>query len=54
MTKAAMQSLPGAKDGLVRKYIDKAGKRRHAGVPQPLKGSQSLCLNYLISKNGTI
>ena len=52
MTKAALQSLPGSKDGLVRKYIDKAGKRRHAGVPDRLKNSQSLCLEYLIFKNG--
>lgn len=44
MTRAALQSLPGAKDGLVKKYIDKAGKKRMVGVPERLKCSQSLVL----------
>lgn len=42
MTRAAMQALPGAKDGLVRKYIDKGGRKRHAGVSERLKSSQWL------------
>lgn len=42
MTREALRSLPGAKEGLVRKYIDKEGRKRHAGVPGRLKGSQFL------------
>ena len=42
MTRAEMQALPGAKDGLVRKYIDKSGRKGHAGIPSLLKGSQPL------------
>ena len=42
MTRSALQSLPGAKEGLVRKYIDKQGQKRRAGVPGRLKGSQFL------------
>lgn len=41
MTRAQLQALPGAQQGLVRKYIDKRGQRRHAGVPDRLKSSQS-------------
>lgn len=42
MTRAALQSLPGACDGLVRKYVDKRGKKRHVGVPEKLRKSQCL------------
>ena len=42
MSREALRMLPGSSNGLVRKYIDKAGKRRHAGVPSRLKGSQRL------------
>ena len=42
MTRAEMQALPGAQNGLVRKYIDKSGRKRHAGIPSLLKGSQPL------------
>eukprot|EP00435_Cladocopium_sp_Y103_P032340 s1178_g8.t1 len=40
MTRAALQALPGAEHGLVRKYVDKNGKRRHVGVPERLRSSQ--------------
>lgn len=42
MSREALRMLPGSSKGLVRKYIDKAGKRRHVGVPDKLKGSQCL------------
>ena len=42
MTRAAMAALPGAKDGLVRKYIDKNCRKRHAGISERLKSSQCL------------
>ena len=42
MSREALRMLPGSSNGLVRKYIDKAGKRRHVGVPSRLKGSQRL------------
>lgn len=42
MTLAALQSLPGACDGLVRKYVDKRGQKRHVGVPEKLRKSQCL------------
>lgn len=44
MSRAAMQSLPGTALGLVRKYIDKSGKKRMVGVPERLKSSQPLVL----------
>ena len=40
LTKAAMQSLPGKP--LVKKYIDKAGRKRHVGIPDRLRQSQQL------------
>lgn len=42
MSRAAMQALPGTALGLVRKYIDKSGKKRMVGVPERLKSSQPL------------
>jgi hypothetical protein len=42
MSREALRMLPGSSKGLVRKYIDKAGKRRHVGVPSRLMGSQRL------------
>lgn len=45
MTRAALQALPGAEHGLVRKYMDKNGKRRHVGVPGRLRSSQCLDSN---------
>ena len=44
MTRAALQSLPGARDGLVRKYVDKRGQKRHVGVPEKLRKSQCLAV----------
>jgi len=40
LSREALRNLPGAREGLVRKYIDKHGKRRHGDVPSRLKGSQ--------------
>ena len=45
MPRAALQALPGAEHGLVRKYVDKRGKRRHVGVPDRLRSSQCLDSN---------
>ena len=45
LTRAALQALPGAEHGLVRKYVDKRGKRRHVGVPDRLRSSQCLDSN---------
>ena len=45
LTRAALQALPGAAHGLVRKYVDKRGKRRHVGVPDRLRSSQCLDSN---------
>ena len=42
MTRSALQSLPGASVGLVRKYVDKTGQRRIVGVPDRLRQSQWL------------
>ena len=44
LPRQTLQSLPGAAQGLVRKYMDKAGKRRHVGVASRLKMSQCLIL----------
>ncbi len=44
-----LQKLPGT--SLVHKYIDSAGKRRHVGIPQRLKQSQSLCSNFIENKS---
>ena len=44
LSREALRSLPGAADGLVRKYIDKKGRRRHAGIAAKLKSSQRLGL----------
>ena len=41
MTREEMKNLSGA--SLVRKYIDSEGKKRHVGIPDRLKQSQSLC-----------
>ena len=38
MTRSAMQLLPGKP--LVKKYIDKSGKKRHVGIPDRLRSSQ--------------
>lgn len=44
LSREVLRSLPGVKDGgLVRKYIDKSGKKRHVGVASKLKMSQRLC-----------
>ena len=40
MPKMLRMSLPGG--ALVRKYIDKQGKKRYAGIPQKLRASQPL------------
>ena len=40
MTRAALQALPGAAQGLVKKYVDKRGQRRHCGVKDRLRSSQ--------------
>ena len=40
MTRAALQALPGAAQGLVKKYVDKRGQRRHCGVKDSLRSSQ--------------
>ena len=43
LSREQLRSLPGVKDGgLVKKYIDKSGKKRHVGVPSKLKQSQCL------------
>ena len=42
LSREALRSLPGSSQGLVRKYIDKGGKRRHVGVASRLKRSQCL------------
>lgn len=51
MTRAALQALPGAEHGLVRKYMDKNGKRRHVGVPDRLRSSQCLDSNIYVIIN---
>lgn len=49
LSREVLRSLPGVKDGgLVRKYIDKSGKKRHVGVAAKLKQSQRLCCTYLL------
>ena len=45
MTRSALQSLPGANVGLVRKYMDKKGQKRIVGVPDKLRQSQMLVCN---------
>ena len=49
LTRAALQALPGAEHGLVRKYVDKRGKRRHVGVSDRLRSSQ--CLDSIVHCN---
>ncbi len=45
MTREALRALPGSNQGLVKKYIDKNGKKRHVGVPSRLKRSQPFGCN---------
>ena len=40
LSRGEMLQLPG--DALVRKYYDRWGKLRHAGIPNKLKESQYL------------
>lgn len=40
MPKELRTSLPGG--ALVKKYIDKQGKKRYAGIPKKLRASQPL------------
>ena len=47
LSREALRSLPGSTQGLVKKYIDKSGKRRHVGVPSRLKRSQYLLATKL-------
>lgn len=46
LSREVLRSLPGSANGLVRKYIDKKGRRRHVGVPERLKISQRLGCNF--------
>ena len=49
MTRSALQALPGATVGLVKKYVDKKGQKRIVGVPERLRQSQWLvCINIYI------
>ena len=49
LSREALRSLPGSADGLVRKYIDKKGRRRHAGIAAKLESSQCLgCDRFLL------
>lgn len=49
MSREAMKCLPGARDGLVKKYIDKQGQPRRVGISEKLKASQ--CLDSLYLQN---
>ena len=45
MTRSALQSLPGSSTGLVRKYVDKSGRKRIVGLGDKLRQSQPLVCN---------
>ena len=45
MTRSALQCLPGANVGLVRKYVDKKGQKRIVGLSEKLRQSQWLVCN---------
>ena len=45
LTREQLRALPGAQQGLVKKYIDKNGKKRHVGVAGRLKQSQLFSCN---------
>ena len=49
MPKELRVKLPGGP--LVRKYIDKSGKGRFAGIPKKLRASQSLGSHGLLSSS---
>ena len=53
MTRSALQALPGATVGLVKKYVDKKGQKRIVGVPERLRQSQWLvCISrYMVALN---
>ena len=48
MTREALRNLPGAETGLVRKYTDKRGRKRIAGIPGVLRSSQHLGCTDLV------
>ena len=50
MSREALRALPGSSKGLVKKYVDKSGRKRHVGVPSRLKSSQWL-VQYLVHFN---
>lgn len=45
MTRSALQALPGSSTGLVRKYVDKNGRKRIVGLGDKLRQSQPLVCN---------
>ena len=49
MSRADMAKLPGRDNPLVKKYLDKAGKRRHVGIAHRLKESQFLVCKQSIN-----
>lgn len=52
LSREVLRSLPGSQHGLVRKYIDKKGRRRHVGVPDRLKSSQRFGCNFTFLVHG--
>ena len=46
LSREVLRNLPGSSNGLVKKFIDKKGRRRHVGVPERLKASQHFGCNF--------